>query len=97
MILREPVGVVGVITPWNYPLLMAAWKIGPILAAGNTLVLKPSEQTPLTTLKLAELVADLVPAGVLNIVTGSGRVVGDRISGHPDVDLVAITGKRRQR
>jgi aminobutyraldehyde dehydrogenase len=92
VILREPVGVVGVITPWNYPLLMAAWKIGPILAAGNTLVLKPSEQTPLTTLKLAELLADVVPAGVLNIVTGSGRVVGDRISGHPDVDLVAITG-----
>jgi aldehyde dehydrogenase (NAD+)/aminobutyraldehyde dehydrogenase len=92
VILREPVGVVGVITPWNYPLLMAAWKIAPILAAGNTMVLKPSEQTPLTTLKLAELVAAEVPAGVLNIVTGSGRVVGNRISEHPDVDLVAITG-----
>lgn len=92
VIFREPVGVVGVITPWNYPLLMAAWKIAPILAAGNTLVLKPSEQTPLTTLKLAELIADEVPAGVLNIVTGSGRIVGDRISAHPDVDLVAITG-----
>jgi aminobutyraldehyde dehydrogenase len=92
VIFREPVGVVGVITPWNYPLLMAAWKIAPILAAGNTMVLKPSEQTPLTTLKLAELVAAEVPAGVLNIVTGSGRVVGNRISEHPDVDLVAITG-----
>jgi aldehyde dehydrogenase (NAD+)/aminobutyraldehyde dehydrogenase len=92
VMLREPVGVVGVITPWNYPLLMAAWKIAPILAAGNTLVLKPSEQTPLTTLKLAELIANDVPAGVLNIVTGSGRVVGNRISEHPDVDLVAITG-----
>lgn len=92
VILREPVGVVGVITPWNYPLLMAAWKIGPILAAGNTMVLKPSEQTPLSTLKLAELIAAEVPAGVLNIVTGSGRVVGNRISEHPDVDLVAITG-----
>jgi aminobutyraldehyde dehydrogenase len=92
VVFREPVGVVGVITPWNYPLLMAAWKIAPILAAGNTLVLKPSEQTPLTTLKLAELIADEVPAGVLNIVTGSGRVVGNRISEHPDVDLVAITG-----
>ncbi|GAA3695799.1 gamma-aminobutyraldehyde dehydrogenase [Arthrobacter ginkgonis] len=92
VIFREPVGVVGVITPWNYPLLMAAWKIAPILAAGNTLVLKPSEQTPLTTLKLAELIASEVPAGVLNIVTGSGRVVGNRISEHPDVDLVAITG-----
>ncbi|PTT69004.1 aldehyde dehydrogenase family protein [Arthrobacter sp. HMWF013] len=92
VILREPVGVVGVITPWNYPLLMAAWKIGPILAAGNTMVLKPSEQTPLSTLKLAELIAGEVPPGVLNIVTGSGRVVGNRISEHPDVDLVAITG-----
>ncbi|RDV12282.1 aldehyde dehydrogenase family protein [Arthrobacter sp. RT-1] len=89
---REPVGVVGVITPWNYPLLMAAWKIAPVLGAGNTLVLKPSEQTPLTTLKLAELIASEVPAGVINIVTGPGRVVGNRLSEHPDVDLVAITG-----
>ena len=89
---REPVGVVGVITPWNYPLLMAAWKIAPVLGAGNTLVLKPSEQTPLTTLKLAELIADQVPAGVVNIVTGPGRVVGNRLSEHPGVDLVAITG-----
>jgi aldehyde dehydrogenase (NAD+)/aminobutyraldehyde dehydrogenase len=89
---REPVGVVGVITPWNYPLLMAAWKIAPVLGAGNTLVLKPSEQTPLTTLKLAELITGEVPAGVINIVTGPGRVVGNRLSEHPDVDLVAITG-----
>ncbi|WP_454813055.1 aminobutyraldehyde dehydrogenase [Paenarthrobacter nitroguajacolicus] len=92
IIFREPVGVVGVITPWNYPLLMAAWKIAPILGAGNTIVLKPSEQTPLTTLKLAELIADILPPGVLNIVTGLGSVVGQRISEHPDVDLVAITG-----
>ena len=92
VIFREPVGVVGVITPWNYPLLMAAWKIAPILGAGNTLVLKPSEQTPLTTLKLAELIASELPAGVLNIVTGPGRVVGNRLAEHPDVDLVAITG-----
>jgi aldehyde dehydrogenase (NAD+)/aminobutyraldehyde dehydrogenase len=92
VIFREPVGVVGVITPWNYPLLMAAWKIAPVLGAGNALVLKPSEQTPLTTLKLAELIAAEVPAGVLNIVTGPGRVVGNRLSEHPDVDLVAITG-----
>ncbi len=92
VILREPVGVVGVITPWNYPLLMAAWKIAPVLGAGNTLVLKPSEQTPLTTLKLAELIAGEVPAGVINIVTGPGHIVGNRLSGHPDVDLVAITG-----
>ena len=68
VILREPLGVIGVVTPWNYPLLMAAWKIAPILAAGNTLVIKPSEQTPLTTLKFAELVADLLPPGVVNVV-----------------------------
>ena len=72
LILREPLGVVGVVTPWNYPLLMGAWKIAPILAAGNTLVLKPSEQTPLTTLKFAELVADILPPGVFNVVTGRG-------------------------
>lgn len=92
VIVREPVGVVGVITPWNYPLLMAAWKIAPILATGNTLVLKPSEQTPLSTLKLVELVADVLPVGAVNIVTGAGSVVGRRLSEHPDVDLVAITG-----
>lgn len=92
VILREPLGVIGVITPWNYPLLMAAWKLAPILAAGNTVVIKPSEQTPLTTLKLAELVADILPAGVLNVVTGTGQPVGERIASHPDVALVAITG-----
>lgn len=92
VIVREPLGVIGVVTPWNYPLLMAAWKIAPILAAGNTLVLKPSEQTPLTTLKFAELVADLLPAGVLNIVTGKGSVVGARLAEHPDVDMIALTG-----
>lgn len=92
VILREPVGVVGVITPWNYPLLMAAWKIAPVLAAGNTVVLKPSEQTPLSTLKLAELVASELPSGVLNVVTGTGGVVGQRLAEHPDIDLVAITG-----
>ncbi|MFI7068000.1 aldehyde dehydrogenase family protein [Kribbella sp. NPDC050124] len=92
VILREPLGVVGVITPWNYPLLMAAWKIAPILAAGNTLVIKPSEQTPLTTLKLAELVADLLPPGVLNVVTGYGPVVGARLAAHPAIDMIALTG-----
>ncbi|MBT8162087.1 MULTISPECIES: aminobutyraldehyde dehydrogenase [Arthrobacter] len=92
VILREPLGVVGVVTPWNYPLLMAVWKIAPILAAGNTIVLKPSEQTPLTTLKFAELIADLLPAGVLNIVTGLGPVVGQRLAEHPDVDMIALTG-----
>lgn len=92
VILREPLGVVGVITPWNYPLLMAAWKIAPILAAGNTLVIKPSEQTPLTTLKFAELVADILPPGVLNVVTGTGSVVGARLAEHPDVAMIALTG-----
>ncbi|MFG2939081.1 aldehyde dehydrogenase family protein [Streptomyces sp. NPDC048282] len=92
VILREPLGVIGVITPWNYPLLMAAWKTAPVLAAGNTLVLKPSEQTPLTTLKFAELVADLLPAGVLNVVNGYGATVGARLAEHPDVDMIALTG-----
>jgi aminobutyraldehyde dehydrogenase len=92
VILREPLGVVGVITPWNYPLLMAAWKIAPVLAAGNTLVIKPSEQTPLTTLKFAELVADLLPPGVVNVVTGHGAVTGARLAEHPDVNMIALTG-----
>ncbi|WP_345150097.1 aminobutyraldehyde dehydrogenase [Arthrobacter ginkgonis] len=92
LILREPLGVVGAVTPWNYPLLMGVWKIAPILAAGNTLVLKPSEQTPLTTLKFAELTADLLPAGVFNVVTGPGSVVGTRLAEHPDVAMIALTG-----
>jgi aminobutyraldehyde dehydrogenase len=92
IIIREPLGVVGVVTPWNYPLLMAAWKLAPILAAGNAVVIKPSEQTPLTTLKFAELVADLLPAGVLNVVTGTGPVVGARLAEHPDIDMIALTG-----
>lgn len=92
LIVREPIGVVGVITPWNYPLLMAAWKLAPILAGGNTVVLKPSEQTPLSTLKLAQLLADVLPVGVLNVVTGQGAVVGARIAAHPDIALVALTG-----
>lgn len=92
VIIREPLGVVGVVTPWNYPLLMAAWKIAPILAAGNAVVIKPSEQTPLTTLKFAELVADLLPTGVLNVVSGTGPVVGARLSEHPDIDMIALTG-----
>ncbi|WP_120520358.1 aminobutyraldehyde dehydrogenase [Arthrobacter celericrescens] len=92
VILREPLGVIGVVTPWNYPLLMAAWKIAPILAAGNTIVLKPSEQTPLTTLKFAELTADLLPAGVFNVVTGLGPVIGQRLAEHPQVDMIALTG-----
>ena len=92
VIMREPLGVVGVVTPWNYPVLMAAWKIAPILGAGNTCVLKPSEQTPLSTLKLVELISDLLPAGAVNIVTGYGPTVGARLSEHPDVNVIALTG-----
>ncbi|MFI7067978.1 aldehyde dehydrogenase family protein [Kribbella sp. NPDC050124] len=92
VILREPLGVVGVVTPWNYPLLMAAWKLAPILAAGNTTVIKPSEQTPLSTVKFAELVADLLPPGVLNVVTGLGPMVGSALAAHAKVDMIALTG-----
>jgi len=92
LILREALGVIGVVTPWNYPLLMGVWKIAPILAAGNTLVLKPSETTPLSTLKLAELIADLLPDGVFNVLTGRGSVIGTRLAEHPDVAMVALTG-----
>ena len=90
--LREPVGVVGQIIPWNFPLLMAAWKLGPVLACGCTVVLKPAEQTPLSALYLGELMLEAgLPAGVVNIVTGFGDA-GAAISGHPDVDKVAFTG-----
>jgi betaine-aldehyde dehydrogenase len=89
---REPVGVIGQITPWNYPLMMAAWKIGPALGAGNTIVLKPAETTPLTTLKLAEYAAEVLPDGVLNVVTGHGDPVGQRIVTHPDVEMISLTG-----
>jgi aminobutyraldehyde dehydrogenase len=92
MIRRDPVGVVGSIAPWNYPLMMAAWKIAPAIAAGNTLVLKPSEQTPLTALKLGELLAELLPAGVVNIVCGRGEPVGTALTGHPRVRMVSLTG-----
>ena len=92
MIRREPLGVVGQIAPWNYPLLMAVWKIGPALAAGNTIVLKPSEQTPLTALRLAALAADILPPGVLNVITGDGEPVGAGIVRHPDVRMVSLTG-----
>jgi aminobutyraldehyde dehydrogenase len=92
MIRRDPVGVVGSIAPWNYPLMMAAWKMAPALAAGNTMVLKPSEQTPLTTLKLAEIVAELLPAGVFNLVLGRGETVGAPLVAHPGVNMVSLTG-----
>ncbi len=89
---REPVGVVGQITPWNYPLMMAIWKIGPALAAGNTVVLKPAETTPVTTLKLAELVGEILPPGVLNVIGGHGDPAGSELVTHPDVDMVSLTG-----
>src|SRR5947209_5355719 len=92
MLRREPIGVVGSIAPWNYPLMMAAWKLGPALAAGNTVVLKPSEWTPLTALKLAELAADILPPGVLNVITGDGEPVGAGIVRHPGVGMVSLTG-----
>ena len=90
---REPVGVCAQIVPWNFPLMMAVQKIAPALAAGCTIVLKPAEQTPLTALRLGDLVAEAgIPAGVLNIVTGNGETAGDRMVRHPDVDKVAFTG-----
>ncbi len=91
--LREPVGVVGQIIPWNFPLLMAAWKLGPALATGNCVVLKPAEQTPLSALRLAELIAEAgVPDGVVNVVTGFGETAGAALAAHDDVDKVAFTG-----
>jgi acyl-CoA reductase-like NAD-dependent aldehyde dehydrogenase len=92
MIRREPIGVVGQIAPWNYPLMMAVWKFAPALAAGNVSVLKPSEQTPLSTLRFAELAADVLPAGVLNVITGEGEPVGAGIVRHADVRMVSLTG-----
>ena len=92
MVRRDPIGVVASIAPWNYPLMMAAWKISPALAAGNTVVLKPSEQTPLTTLKLAKIAANVLPEGVLNIVVGRGESVGNALINHPGVAMISLTG-----
>lgn len=92
LIRRDPLGVIGAITPWNYPLAMAVWKIGPALAAGNTMVLKPSELTPLTTLLLGEVASGVLPRGVLNIVAGDGPTTGEELVRHPDVAMVALTG-----
>jgi aminobutyraldehyde dehydrogenase len=92
MIRRDPIGVVASIAPWNYPLMMAAWKLGPALAAGNTVVLKPSEQTPLTALKLGGLLAELFPAGVANVVAGRGASVGAPLTKHPRVRMISLTG-----
>ena len=92
MIRREPVGVVASIAPWNYPIMMAGWKIGPALAAGNTVVLKPSIRTPLTALVLAEIASEILPPGVLNVITGSGATIGDPLVAHPKVGMVSVTG-----
>ncbi len=90
---REPLGVTALIAPWNYPMMMAGWKIGPALAAGNTVVLKPSELTPLTALRIAELAADIFPAGVFNVITGDGENCGAGLVSHPDVRIVSLTGE----
>jgi betaine-aldehyde dehydrogenase len=92
---REPIGVAGLIAPWNYPLYMAAWKLGPALAAGNTIVIKPAENTPLTLLKFAQWIAEaeVFPPGVFNVVTGDGEPVGDAIVKHKDVGIVSLTGE----
>jgi 1-pyrroline dehydrogenase len=93
MLRREPLGVVGLIAPWNYPLWMAIWKFGPALAAGNTVVVKPSEWTPLSMLRAAELASDIFPPGVINVVTGDGMPTGAAIVKHPGVAMVSLTGE----
>ncbi|HEV8688136.1 MAG TPA: gamma-aminobutyraldehyde dehydrogenase [Gaiellaceae bacterium] len=92
MIRREPLGIVAGITPWNYPLMMVVWKLGPALAAGNVQILKPAEQTPLTTLRFVELAQEVLPPGVVNVVTGDGVPVGDALVRHPEIRLVSLTG-----
>jgi 1-pyrroline dehydrogenase len=92
LIRREPLGIVAGICPWNYPLMMAIWKLGPAIAAGNVQILKPSEQTPLSLLRFMQLAQEVIPAGVLNVVTGDGVPVGERLVAHPDVRLVSLTG-----
>ena len=93
MVVREPLGVVGAVVPWNFPLLMASWKLGPALATGNSVVLKPAEQSPLTALRIAELAAEAgLPDGVLQVVPGFGETAGQAIGRHPDVDMIAFTG-----
>ena len=92
IIRREPLGIVAGITPWNYPLMMVVWKLGPALAAGNVQILKPAEQTPLTTLRFVELAQEVLPPGVVQVVTGDGLPVGDALVRHPDIRLVSLTG-----
>src|SRR5436190_16194920 len=92
IIRREPLGIVGGICPWNYPLMMAVWKLGPALAAGNVQILKPSEQTPLSLLRFVQLAQEVIPAGVLQVVTGDGVPAGERVVAHPDVRFGSLTG-----
>ncbi|MFA7415615.1 MAG: gamma-aminobutyraldehyde dehydrogenase [Rhizobium sp.] len=92
MIRRDPVGIIGSIAPWNYPLMMMAWKLAPAIAGGNTVVFKPSEQTPLTALKMAKLLADILPEGVVNVVLGRGESVGNALINNPKIGMVSITG-----
>ncbi len=92
MIRRDPIGVVASIAPWNYPIMMMAWKLAPALAGGNTVVMKPSEQTPLTALAFAKILAEILPDGVVNVITGQGGSVGNLLINHDDVDMVSITG-----
>ena len=92
MVRRDPIGIVASIAPWNYPLMMMAWKLAPAIAGGNTVVFKPSEQTPLTALKLAKILADVLPEGVVNVVLGRGETVGNALINHPKVNMISITG-----
>ncbi len=92
MIRRDPIGVIASIAPWNYPLMMMAWKLGPAIGGGNTVVFKPSEQTPLTALKLAHILADVLPEGVVNVIAGRGHTVGNHLINHPQVDMISLTG-----
>ncbi|WP_426122596.1 gamma-aminobutyraldehyde dehydrogenase [Pararhizobium sp. PWRC1-1] len=92
MIRRDPVGIIGSIAPWNYPLMMMAWKLAPAIAGGNTVVFKPSEQTPLTALKMARLLANILPEGVVNVILGRGDTVGNTLINHPKIGMVSITG-----
>jgi aminobutyraldehyde dehydrogenase len=92
MIRRDPIGIVGSIAPWNYPLMMMAWKLAPAIAGGNTVVFKPSEQTPLTSLKLAKLFAEILPEGVVNVILGRGDSVGNTLINHPKINMISITG-----
>lgn len=92
MVRRDPIGVVASIAPWNYPLMMMAWKLAPAIAGGNTVVFKPSEQTPLTALKLARILAEILPEGVVNVVLGRGDSVGNALINHPKVNMISITG-----